>query len=48
LEESSTPVVTFDINNPSSSKGSVAIVIVFEEILSIIHENEAISPMKSE
>jgi hypothetical protein len=49
LKESSSHVANLDSNNPSTSQGNVAVVTTgFDEIMSIIKENEAVSPMKSE
>ncbi|XP_073222368.1 zinc finger BED domain-containing protein DAYSLEEPER-like [Cicer arietinum] len=48
LEESSSPIVNLDCNNLSSSQENVAIITGFDEILSILRENETVPPVKSE
>lgn len=47
LVDSSSSIVTLDSNNQSSSQVNVALIRTgFDEIMSIIQENEVISPIK--
>ncbi|XP_073222397.1 zinc finger BED domain-containing protein RICESLEEPER 2-like [Cicer arietinum] len=48
LEESPSPIVNLDSNNLSSSQENAAIITGFDEILSILRENETVPLVKSE
>nr|XP_012575278.1 zinc finger BED domain-containing protein RICESLEEPER 2-like [Cicer arietinum] len=48
LEESLSPIVNLDSNNLSSSQENAAIITGFDEILSILRENETVLLVKSE
>lgn len=47
FKESSFNVANLDINNSSSSEAKFSIVIEFDQIMSILHENEVVIPIKS-
>ncbi|KAG5054654.1 hypothetical protein GLYMA_03G093900v4 [Glycine max] len=48
LEESTSSVVNLDDNISSSSQFNTSVVTGFDEIMSMLHEKEVVSPIKSE